>query len=934
MKLPNIAACMTLVLAIFTGQLHAQTYKKDFTYEDVENAILDVDLQRMTYYVQRINEILADSSDFDSTTELSLNEALGMLHMYLGEKDRSHEAFTRCMDLIETHFSGSNELRHRILFGLLATTSNPILDMADHMEYLTDDTYTYYSYFNLGFFLGFFQSNDTESAIKTLKKAMDLCYSETGKRWARAVCSTICGQLSDTYMTGGEYDLALESFDDVQRKVGSLAESRYFHLMSEKRKSRIYLQLGNLPKAKESAAAARKLLMEKNPAATMVGAEISKLQGEIAYLEGDFQTAYERFIETKDVYGRFGQDTLPLMIKEMSTLFKLRRTEEAESLSDYIEELLEERDDILYTSEYLYEFGNILIELKYSTLAIDALTTGLKIKELVGNYDDILKMKNSLGEAYINAGEYHNAIKLYEDIVQTEKKRAHDIFAFLPERQREMYWKSKEPLMQNIFKLNQEGTVTATYGSVFETKKNNKSLCSSVLYDASLLNKGLLLEAFLNMQRKILTSGNNELIKAFTELRELNGRDPEKAEMLEETIISQLDSYGDFMDFTRIGWQDIRNNLKADEAAIEFVVSEGNGMTYYSAEVLRNDYDQPQHVFLFAQKKEDASLGRMDVYSRNSLYKKIWGKLEKYFEGCSDIYFAPVGEFYRVGIEYLPVNDSTRINDRFRMHRLSSTKSIARRNEVHNTSLSSAALYGGLDYNLDSESMEYYAYTMQESLSRGTAVNLHNTKNLKDMQWGYLRGTEEEVTNISGILESLDCSTSLYTGGEGVEESFKKINGNSPEVIHIATHGFILEPCDDISISTGLVFAGANNYGKTGKPAVEGIDDGLLTSKEIAEMNLDGAELVVLSACQTGAGQISGEGVFGLQRGFKKACAQTLLMSLWEVDDHATNELMTRFYMCLAEGMDRHTALHNAQNHVKATCGTDPELWAGFILLD
>ena len=99
-------------------------------------------------------------------------------------------------------------------------------------------------------------------------------------------------------------------------------------------------------------------------------------------------------------------------------------------------------------------------------------------------------------------------------------------------------------------------------------------------------------------------------------------------------------------------------------------------------------------------------------------------------------------------------------------------------------------------------------------------------------------------------------------------------------------------------------------------------------------MNLTGAELVVLSACQTGVGEISGEGVFGLQRGFKKACAETLLMSLWEVDDNATNELMTRFYSGLASGLDKHDALHKAQDHVMQTCGPDPSLWAGFILLD
>jgi CHAT domain-containing protein len=550
------------------------------------------------------------------------------------------------------------------------------------------------------------------------------------------------------------------------------------------------------------------------------------------------------------------------------------------------------------------------------------------------DYNSRLKLQNSLGAAYIKAGDYANAVNLYTGIVTEEKKRAHDIFAFLPEGQRELYWKMKEPLMNNIFKLNQEGTVTVARGSVFEISKGNRNLTSSILYDASLLNKGLLLEAFLNMQRIIISSGDQELINAFNELRELKGSDPKRAEQLEQTIISKVSSYGDFMDFTRIGWQDVRDNLQANEAAIEFVVSETDDVSYYSAEILRKNYKEPQHVFLFAQKNEDKSLGKMNIYSNDKLYKKTWGKIEKYLKGCKDIYFAPVGEFYRIGMEYLLVNESVRINDIYNMHRLSSTKSIATRKDGNDlTSMTSAALYGGLDYNLDSENMEYYAYAMQTGMRGGTAVNLSNTRSLNEVSWGYLRGTADEVTGISGILEDMKCRTALYTGGEGVEESFKMLDDKSPQVIHVATHGFFFEPSSDISVSTGLVFAGANNYGKSGN-AIEGIDDGLLTSKEIAEMNLTGAELVVLSACQTGVGEISGEGVFGLQRGFKKACAETLLMSLWEVDDNATNELMTRFYSGLASGLDKHEALHEAQNHVMQTCGPDPSLWAGFILLD
>ena len=130
--------------------------------------------------------------------------------------------------------------------------------------------------------------------------------------------------------------------------------------------------------------------------------------------------------------------------------------------------------------------------------------------------------------------------------------------------------------------------------------------------------------------------------------------------------------------------------------------------------------------------------------------------------------------------------------------------------------------------------------------------------------------------------------------------------------------------------NTGLVFAGANNH----NASVLSADDGLLTSHEISSMDLTGAELVVLSACQTALGTVSSEGVFGLQRGFKKACAKTILMSLWEVDDQATSELMTSFYTNLASGMGKSESLYEAQKHVMKVCGTDPSLWAGFIILD
>ena len=120
--------------------------------------------------------------------------------------------------------------------------------------------------------------------------------------------------------------------------------------------------------------------------------------------------------------------------------------------------------------------------------------------------------------------------------------------------------------------------------------------------------------------------------------------------------------------------------------------------------------------------------------------------------------------------------------------------------------------------------------------------------------------------------------------------------------------------------------------------ALRNSDDGILTAYEISQMNLTGLNLVSLSACETGLGDITGDGVFGLQRGFKKAGANSILMSLWKVDDEATCLLMTEFYKkWIGEGKTKHDALEFAKQMVrshKEKGWDDPKYWAAFILLD
>ena len=114
-------------------------------------------------------------------------------------------------------------------------------------------------------------------------------------------------------------------------------------------------------------------------------------------------------------------------------------------------------------------------------------------------------------------------------------------------------------------------------------------------------------------------------------------------------------------------------------------------------------------------------------------------------------------------------------------------------------------------------------------------------------------------------------------------------------------------------------------------------NDGILTSKEISQLILHGLDLVVLSACESALGDVSYGGVYGLQRGFKKAGANTIVMSLDKVDDEATRILMVEFYRNLMSGKSKCQSLKDAQKHLRKVDNgkyDNPKYWASFIMLD
>jgi CHAT domain-containing protein len=133
-------------------------------------------------------------------------------------------------------------------------------------------------------------------------------------------------------------------------------------------------------------------------------------------------------------------------------------------------------------------------------------------------------------------------------------------------------------------------------------------------------------------------------------------------------------------------------------------------------------------------------------------------------------------------------------------------------------------------------------------------------------------------------------------------------------------------------LRSGLMLSGGNRAWQ-GEKVSDSIEDGVLTAREISRMDLRGTDLVVLSACETALGEVSSEGVFGLQRSFKQAGVRTLVMSLWEVSDQATKYMMTEFYSNLLSGKDKRTAFLAAKRQCKEKF-PEPQYWGAFIMLD
>lgn len=585
----------------------------------------------------------------------------------------------------------------------------------------------------------------------------------------------------------------------------------------------------------------------------------------------------------------------------------------------------------------------------YATFSEYVETSRNKYGETSGTYSQALFTLANIEGARGNINEADSLFRMSMNCLLVNMKQ---LWRYSTPSQREQFW------METLNNLSGMAAFAVKCGN-FDSELTETS------YNALLFSKSLLLETEKSVVDIIRKEGTDDDIANYRNLLAVNNRllvlrnnyEYNKLEIdsltiqqreLEQQLSHKCQSYNEYETYLDIDYEKVRNSLADHEVVVDFSdYQTEDSVRQYAAYIYDKDKSHPLLVKCFDQQQLDSLLDGMQnftLYNYEQLQdrasKLIWNPIEASIAKGSTVYYIPSGVMHGIALEALPLSDGTTLGQHYDFVRLTSAREIV--NAHHSNKINrTATLYGGLQYSLDPQKMEEESKVYEKSDLAGLVRSEYGESGFK-----VLRNTKDEVKKIEKTLVDNGFSVKAYLGSKGNAESFVALDGKSPSIVHIATHGFYYTPdeakdkdflsgyTDAMSLS-GLVFAGGN-AAWLGKENVDGVLGGVLTAKDIANLDFKGTDLLVLSACKTGQGKVTAEGVFGLQRAFKKAGVGTIIMSLWNVDDKVTSEFMVAFYEQLtdkANNWNKRKAFEQTKEIIRKK-HPDPYYWAAFVMLD
>jgi CHAT domain-containing protein len=552
------------------------------------------------------------------------------------------------------------------------------------------------------------------------------------------------------------------------------------------------------------------------------------------------------------------------------------------------------------------------------------------------------------------AGVYHaqhrfnEARKYYEPVVEYYLKQIKELFPSLSEKEKGAFYARIKP----IFDSYQDFCIE--YSIAFADQRGD---VLKKLYNSQLATKAILFNASNKVRSRILTSSDTSLKKLYTQwiaskeeiVRYIRSSQEERvhfssdlgtleqhANDLEKKISSLSEDFRAQSENENLTWEEVQRNLQEKEAAVEILRIKKRYVKdsiYYAGLIVKKNEAAPEIVIWPLGKQLE---GRRFKYHRNTIkfhftdtlsYRYFWQPLQANLTNVLTIFLSCDGVFNKVNFNSLFSSKQKRwVIDDFTIRQLSSTRELLKKSQKNINSQGSASLFGNVDFNLGEPDQIMTSSTKRSAHSFG----------FEGESIPALPGTEVEIKGIGSILAANQWAVETFDQKNATEEAVKKIK--SPNIFHIATHGFFLSDIDfneneeainNPLFRSGVLLAGAAIERSVSKRE----EDGVLTAYEAMNLDLDKTDLVVLSACETGLGEVrNGEGVYGLQRSFMVAGARNVLMSLWQVDDKATQELMNAFYSYWVEGKEKHQAFREAQLKIKEQYPS-PYFWGAFVLV-
>lgn len=804
--------------------------------------------------------------------------------------------------------------------------------------------------------------------------------------WAKAYgvesssYSAALHNLAVTYEKMGDYERVEPLFQesiDIQKKRVPFKEVEY--ALDAKDLANYYTQIGKY-------AEAEKILLEINPIIEKSKGRISKSfatalasLAQVYYMMGSDEKAEYFYQDALQIRRKLFPEVHPDVASSLNNLgYLFLQTNRFDSAFVYFNAALATREKLFGKkhptyikslaglAETTFKTGNSALALQQfeEVLALQEATIG---KE----HPDYVNYAGRLTEVLLEQRNFKRAEPLLLEAENLNRQFMAKALYFLTEKELQQYRQQSQSQSELIFSVLHSGEQsprlrkaawqhTLSYKG-FSLLKNNM-LANSVSSAADSTQK--LMETWTGYQR--------QLYQYY--LKPAASRDSLVVQILEaqtakaEQQLVRLASRN--LDIEKlISWNESAVNLKKGQAAIEFVqfnaaknAAPGQTATYYGALILPPNDSVPFYLPLFEESRLAALLEKTvdDVRSTTNLYAArtgdallkaptygaelynlIWKPIDSLLRApaftkgqgaVKTVYFSPSGLLHRVAFAALPTDPKKVLADRYQLYQLGSTRSLINPNPQPAPSNYTATVFGGVDYQ----------------------QNAAGVKNTADENFSYLPGTLQEARRLEQLLTQNRVGVQMHTGTQATEEALKILGRDSvksPDILHIATHGFFFPDPEQQQeqrlgeenafkwnenplFRSGLAMAGANAAWSKAQETHANLEDGIATAYEISHLNLSNTKLVVLSACETGLGDIKGsEGVYGLQRAFKMAGADFLLVSLWQVPDKESVEFMDAFYGAWLKGKTIHEAFARAQKKMRHKY-KEAYKWGAWVLVE